>query len=311
MESSYPINTRSQRIIDSLKNCEVHICTWDRLGVKSSDSENYSIYRSPNVGYGNKVLKLAYLLRFALFFRRVLHERKPDIIIASHWDMLLIASLFKGKEKLVYDNLDIPEFKIGFIEKIIIFIEKLSLTRVDAILLASRFYAPLYKNYNSIVFENLPVTNCMGVEERKASTSVIKVGFVGSVRHYELLKNLILAVDNEMSIQLHIYGDGIANDKLKSFCKKLEVENVFFHGRFNYNEIGNIYKCIDVLWAAYPYKSRNVKYAISNKFHESIYYTIPCIFSEKTMLGDYVKLNCIGVTVDPYCQNSIKSGIDN
>jgi len=271
--------------------------------------DNYSIYNSPSVGYGNKALKLIYLIRYAIFFKRVLKKQKPDVIFASHWDMLVISALLKGNEKLVYDNVDIPEFRFNVIEKLIILFEYLSLKKVDMTLLASRFYLPLYENEKCIILENLPATKNNTLIQRGIDKKRVKVGFVGSVRHFELLKNLILAVNQGDNLELHVYGGGIANSKLKDYCNLNAFHNVFFHGSFDYKEINNIYTEIDILWAAYPYKSRNVKYAISNKFYESIYYTIPCLFSIKTKLGEYVQSKNIGVTVDPYCVDTIKDSI--
>lgn len=308
LESSYPINSRSQRIIDSLDNYDVHVCTWDRANDRKNNTPGYSIYSSPNVGYGNKFTKALYLVKYANYFRQVIKKYNPDVIFASHWDMLFIAVLFKGHRKLIYDNIDIPEFKVKFVEKIIVELERLSLYRTDVMLLASRFYKNLYKK-KPVILENLPAVKDTSVIDRVIENRTVKIGFVGSVRHFELLKNLILSVSSDSSLELHIYGDGIANEKLKEFCKTNEFENVHFHGAFKYNEISNIYSEIDILWAAYPYKSRNVKYAISNKFYESIHYKIPCLFSTKTMLGEYVKDENIGVTVDPYNVENIRSSI--
>lgn len=43
-----------------------------------------------------------------------------------------------------------------------------------------------------------------------------------------------------------------------------------------------------------------MKYAISNKFHESIVYQKPCIYADNTKLGDLVASKRIGLIIDPY-----------
>lgn len=310
LESSYPINTRSQRIIDSLTDYDVHVCTWDRAGDLDDSVNKYSVFSSPNVGYGNRLGKLTALFKYALFYKKVSKSFKPDIIISSHWDMLIISALFKNRSKLIYDNVDIPEFSISVVEKLIVFLEKLALKRVNCTLLASRFYEPLYPKNNNVILENLPLAIDGFKSCKKAlSNNQIRLGFVGSVRHYDLLRNLIISAQDIGNVELHIYGTGIVEDKLKSFCQKKHITSVIFHGRFQYDEIKSIYSKLDILWAAYPYKSRNVKYAISNKFYESIYYSIPCLFSENTMLGEYVVSNNLGVSVNPYSVISIKEGV--
>ena len=309
LESSFPINTRSQKIINSLSEYDVHVCTWDRLGTSPNKINNYHIYISSNTGYGNKFKKFISIFNYTLFFIKVLKTVKPKIIICSHWDMLFISSLFKKNCILIYDNLDIPEFKIKVIEKIIIYLEKFFLKNVEISFLASRFYLPIYKNYNCVVLENLPTVVEYKTKSTPLSLDDIKIGFVGSVRHLELLKNLILAIQELPNLNLEIYGSGIVLDELISFYKTNNFKNVNFHGKFNYNEIQDIYKKIDILWAAYPFKSRNVKYAISNKYYESILFSIPCIFSSNTMLGKHVADKKIGVTVDPYSIINIKQCI--
>ena len=121
LESSYPINTRTQRIIDSLGDFKIHVCTWDRSSKKKEEMDGYSIFHTPSVGYGNRMLKLIYLVSYAFFIKGVIKREKPEIIIASHWDMLVISALLKRNEKLIYDNVDLPEFRLSIIEKLIIF----------------------------------------------------------------------------------------------------------------------------------------------------------------------------------------------
>ena len=85
--------------------------------------------------------------------------------------------------------------------------------------------------------------------------------------------------------------------------KENEYSNIYFHGRYNYENISEIYSTVDLIWAVYPNKDFNVKYAISNKFFESILYEKPCFFSIQTDLGDLVEKYEIGFTIDPYDPN--------
>ena len=100
--------------------------------------------------------------------------------------------------------------------------------------------------------------------------------------------------------ELHFYGNGPDEKKLEKYIQKKEYTNIYFYGRYNYENISEIYNSIDLIWAVYPNKDFNVKYAISNKFFESLLYEKPCFFSEKTDLGGLVEKNKIGFTIDPY-----------
>ena len=105
-----------------------------------------------------------------------------------------------------------------------------------------------------------------------------------------------------------MHGEGPDLQYLKN--KYSNHSNIIFTGKYNYNDISKFYVDSDFVWAAYPSKDYNVKYAISNKFHESIQYLTPCIYAEETMLGDYVKEKNIGLTVDPYNTYKISSLLD-
>ena len=71
--------------------------------------------------------------------------------------------------------------------------------------------------------------------------------------------------------------------------------------------MSRFYQQTDVVWAAYPNKDFNVKYAISNKFHESLTFGIPTVYADNTYLGDFVVENHIGLVADPYSMDSIKA----
>ena len=75
--------------------------------------------------------------------------------------------------------------------------------------------------------------------------------------------------------------------------------------------VGSDYDNVDVIWAVYPNKDFNVKYAISNKFFESIYLNIPGIYAKDTMLGDYVVKNNIGMVINPYDIQDIQQLLSN
>ena len=58
------------------------------------------------------------------------------------------------------------------------------------------------------------------------------------------------------------------------------------------------------------FKDYNVKFAISNKFFESILFEKPCFFAKNTQLGNLVHENGIGIVVDPYNIQEIKNIIN-
>ncbi|SDJ11344.1 Glycosyltransferase involved in cell wall bisynthesis [Halanaerobium congolense] len=317
IDNSYPINTRNQKIIKTLnKKFDVKFASWNRANsvIKKCDKNMY-IYNS-NEGYNNKVAKLIGMFKFFLYLNKVLNDFDPDYVIASHWDMLFLASILKNKNyKLIYDNLDIPTASSKLFLKSFKKIERISLKKTDAIIFASRFYKDLYSNYvgEKLVLENKPLeiikeTDNLNINNylSEIDSSKTKISFIGGIRYLSIMKNLVLASKyNNSNIELLFFGGGKDEGKLKKYCTDQNIKNVHFFGTYEYKNIGQFYKLSDVIWAAYPYKDYNVKYAISNKFFETLIFNKPCIYSENTKLGSYVKKINIGLTVDPYSIDEI------
>jgi glycosyltransferase involved in cell wall biosynthesis len=183
----------------------------------------------------------------------------------------------------------------------------LLLTKTDVIIFASKFFPQCYEffNKNKYVIENRPSKNIMDEKPTvyRHDTDRLKISFIGGLRYFDVMKNLILAV-KDMSVDLLFFGDGPDHGKLKDFATG--YSNVYFWGRYDYGDIGSIYKLSDIIWAVYPNKSSNVKYAISNKFFESIIFSKPAIYADRTFLGEYVAQNKIGFEIDPYNVDKIR-----
>lgn len=309
IDSTYPINTRTKKIFDSLISVfgdeNVFVIAWNRDERDVLDNEKYFIFKR-NVAYGNKIKKLCYLLSFKTFIYRIVKKNDFDVIIASHWETLFLASLLKKNfSMLVYENLDIPTSSNGIVLWILQKLERYALKRTDAIIFASRFFVPLYDFFKKekILLENKPDTEIL-LQEKKMSKK-LNIVFLGVIRYLDILKNLMNAVTGMSDVDLYIWGDGPDFNDVSLFAKN--KTNIFVKGRYDNSQLQDIYSTADLVWAVYPNRDYNVKYAISNKFHESISLGKPCVFAENTKLGDFVNSNGIGFIVDPYSIEGIRN----
>jgi glycosyltransferase involved in cell wall biosynthesis len=191
--------------------------------------------------------------------------------------------------------------------KVLQAIERFLLKKVDIIIHASRFFKGLYNNYYGIqiILENKPVFPNNNLIRNKSDRFVIS--FIGSVRYFEILKNLIDAIQEFDNIDLYIHGEGIDSERVEKYSR--DKKNVYITGRYNHKEISGLYLSSDVVWAVYPSNDFNVKFAISNKFHESLLFETPCIYASGTMLGEFVKKENLGLIVDPYSVKDIKMSL--
>lgn len=314
IDSSYPINTRNKRLIVSLKrylqNASIEYIAWNRDGREIAYSDTEMCIYDVNSAYGNLLSKLFHLIGYYYFLRKNNNLKRPDVIIASHWDMLFLSSLLKKKgQVLIYEDLDIPTAKKNYLLKLLQRVEAKALKKTDAIIFASRFFKPLYNSIftgNKFILENKPmqISQCAAGSRQG---NKFNIAYIGLVRYADILKNLIDAVQNNESVSLFFHGEGQDLEQLKKYAAK--SSNIFFTGRYEAEQLPQLYANADVVWAAYPNKDYNVKFAISNKFHESIAYHIPCIYAENTLLGDLVIEKNLGYIVNPYSTADIKDCI--
>jgi len=311
IDCSLPINSRNQKIIDTIKlnnpNAEIHVITWSREGESIEPNQYLHVYNRV-APYADVKAKLQGILGFKKYIGESLEQINPEVIIASHWSNLVLVSGFKKKNQiLIYENLDIPTGG-SLIRAASCYLERRSLKKVDLIIHASRFFKPLYKqNIAQVILENKPLFS----PDKKTTPlgNPLKIAFIGSIRYKDILMNLVDAVKDCEKYELYFHGSGEDLLAMKEYC--INCKNVFFTGPYKHSEVINLYHNSDIIWAGYPNKDYNVVYAISNKFHESIYTGVPCIFSSDTELATFVKEENIGFVVDPYNPKEIKRLLDN
>ena len=308
LDTSYPICSRNIKIVDSimkeLPKAEIHQVGWNRVGRPINDN-NPLLHVYPKLSsLGKPWAKARDLWGYRNFACSIIKEVNPDIVIASHWDtLILVPHLDRKRQKLIYENLDIPTGRFRIFIK---FLERVALRHTDLIIHASRFFKNLYpQTIDQIVLENKPSFRIERTNDNPIIHQPLRIAYIGSIRYKEILFNLIDAVKNDTRFHLALHGRGPELEDVRTYATG--IENLEMTGNFDYKDLVCKYTDADVIWAVYPSKDFNVKYAISNKFHESIYLRIPCVFAEETMLGQYVQHNNIGLVVDPYNSNEIKS----
>lgn len=307
IDTSIPLNTRNGKYIESIKqflpDAELKVITWKRDNHSMIIPAFYEVY-CQHAEYGNWWKKFLKLFGYAKFVKEKLNSYLPDVIIASHWESLLITPRhLPNKPIVIYENLDVPTGNI-VLRKVVRFFELRRLKTVDLIVHASRFFQELYPiPIPQVVLENKSKFRFNEVKHELHNPFVIS--YIGTVRHHKILDNLLSVSSKYSNLNIKIYGAGHALPYLKR--KYSDISNIFFYGEYSFSEIPELYAESDVVWAAYPNDNYNVIYAISNKFHESIMCGKPCIYASRTKLGEYVKEKDIGFIVNPYSREDINN----
>lgn len=309
IDDCYPINTRNRKILSSLaehygEQAELSVITWDRNNDYQETLAGYHVYNKVSA-YGNKTRKLLNLWGYRKFCHDTIRRLTPDVVIASHWNNLLVVPRLDHKRQmLIYENLDVPTEAYIF-RKASSVLEHIKMRQADLTIHASRFFTELYSpKHRQIVLENKPIAHVEPSTGTYTLHSPIRIAFIGLLRYREILALLIDAVRGDSRFELFFHGDGHARQYLEEYATG--ASNIHFTGRYAFEDVGRLYQQTDVVWAAYPNKDFNVKYAISNKFHESLLYGKPTIYADKTRLGDFVVKQQIGMAADPYSKQAIR-----
>ncbi|MEM7432251.1 MAG: hypothetical protein AAF351_10030 [Pseudomonadota bacterium] len=299
VERYYPIDTRSSRIVETLRNSglfDVYVCAWNRGEDKLEFPDNYRVLHTP-MGYKRLVRKTLGLPKYRRFVKQTIQSLEPDVIGCSFWDMAaIVASIPNLPSRNVYDVIDLPGGSLPMF-RFARFIERVSIRRFDQVTLSSRFFNSFYRFLDTtpVLVENLPAfpPRISGADADPLESRPI--AFVGSVRHLETLRPVI-DYCAQTKRDFAVFGDGPDLPQLRNEYGSSPFVQAY--GGYTYDELPSIYGQISTVWAAYPTSEINVRYAISNKFFESIFFQIPGVFSSGTAIGEYVAENHLGYCVD-------------
>ena len=306
LSNSYPLHPRHIKVSKLLQpGEESYVCAWNRDAESHKSDSKFESTFDQKIGYGNKWKKLYNLLYFSGFFRTVCQKISPDFVVCRYWDMFFLACFFAPRNtKIIYDVCDMPS------NKLVKLLETKLLHRASKVIISSRFFEDFYNHDNVLLFENKPDLNMISDYsnsfEKGKLTNLLKIAFIGKIRYLSVMKNLVSAISRlQGKAILTFYGSGADEKSLIEYCKNLQITNVIFTGSYNYSEVKCFYLNNDLIWGAYDSNVLNVKYAISNKFFESLAFEKPCVFSLDTELGKLVNLEKIGFVVDEQSSESI------
>ncbi len=286
------------------------IILWDRRNTISQPKENWLVFKAKN--YKHKILKIIPFLKWRRF---VLRQLK-----AGNYDKLIVVTTIPGI--LLYDII-LKKYKGNFLfdyrdstyEKIPVYrfmVEKL-IDNSNITTFSSNAFFGLFKiklNGKVHVTHNISnIDNCVLKASDLTEKMSINIGFVGSVRYYEINKRLIEQFANSKKYKFSFIGKQHHGNTLVKFCIKNDIKNVEFKPEFYNEQKPEIYKDIDIINSVYGDRSSEVKLALPNKLYDCLIYKKPIIVSSNTYLAEVVNEYNLGKSVDLETDN-IKDIID-
>jgi len=233
-------------------------------------------------------------------------EKSFDVYMDS-LDILFICTLFSGKYDICYRleirDLNAIQLGRGVLSMFVRAIERNLIQRVSTLILTSEEYRRTYYHaiYNKRVeiVENWPNASDWQRFKKKPRGDTFVIGYIGQIRYMRCVYALVDAVNRLRNKGLNVIvkfaGGGELTDLQKHIGKKSGFEII---GSFNYSkDITDLYADVDLNFSVYDIRVKNVKYALPNKYYESILAHIPILVAEGTFLEHCVLNYKIGNAV--------------
>lgn len=297
---------------DSDKKFEV--IYWDRINKPDApDAWNTHVFNYESDLSKNKFSKLADFLRFRKFVKNILKRRKYKklIILTTLTGVSLVDELLKDYNgKYILDIRDYTFEKVPIYKSIV---SRLVKGSAFTVISSEGFKNFLPKSNKYVIAHNFSYYDLDAFStEKKASKSVthpLNLGFVGSIRHYNLDTEMIGIFNDDNKFHLTYHGDGPTYKKLKNYCYENNY-NVKFTGRFDIRQKYDLIEDIDIINAYYSEEKFANLYAISNKYYDALIYRKPILVNSNVFIGQKVKNNKLGFAID-IKEEDIKSKLYN
>ncbi|MBZ2174080.1 glycosyltransferase [Schnuerera sp. xch1] len=297
---------------------DVEILCWDRENeYKDKEIEvidGIKIKRFfPYAKYGTGFKQLKSFKRFISECKEYLKDKDYQFLHCHDLDGIITGYLAKkNNSKLIFDMHEFYEVngkkqKIRYIVRgIVNFFQNKS----DYIIHVNEMQKnPISeKNKKKLVYlPNYP-ENGNYISSERTKSDKLRISYIGAVRQYNELKNL-MDVCNEMNdVEVFIHGAGVAYKKLKDI--EDNYNNVYVTGRYDFTQSAKLYSETDVLYALYPTSSIQYRTSYPVKFFEAIITKTPIIVNKETVLEDFINKHNIGFAVDGSNIEEIKKTID-
>lgn len=256
------------------------------------------------------IIYLFWLLKFMFQVKKYLRNVDFEILHCHDIIMAFCACLFFKDKKIVFDMHEYYLNKNNKLSKWLIGkIVKFTQNKVKWIIYLNDFQLKdiSEKNKSKLVYlPNYPLEkDYLPIDKEKSEK--LRINYIGFLRDYEALKNLMKSAECDEKIHIGLYGSGDCYERL---LKENKYGNVTIYGKFNgVNDSNRIYRHTDILYCVYNPLVNNWKNAYPVKLYEGIVTRTPIIVAEGSKAGEFVVEYKIGETVKYGDCDSLKNAI--
>lgn len=285
---------------------DVEILCWDREGeYRDKEYENIDGIKVkrffPYSRYGTGLKQIKPFIQFIKECKEYLKDKDYQFLHCHDLDGIITGFFAKiNKAKIIFDMHEFYEVngkkqRFRYLIRILVnFFQNKS----DYIIYVNDFQTTTVspKNKNKLIYlpnypERYNYADC-----EKFKSDKLRISYIGSVRQYNELKNLMDACKGIEDVKIAIHGAGVAYKQLKEI--ESNYNNVTVTGKYNFRQSAKLYSECDILYAMYPTTSIQYLTSYPIKFFESIITKTPIIVNKGTVLETFVTEKDIGFSVD-------------
>lgn len=297
---------------------EVDILCWDRENEYSNRGEEtidgVKVIRFfPFAKYGSGFRQIFGFIKFMSEVNRYLKNKQFDYLHCHDLDGIVTGVLVnKKKSKLIFDMHEFYEVlnrnqKYRYlVREVVSFFQNKS----DWIIYVNKVQVGKIpdKNRSKLIFlPNYPDLNNYNLEP-KIPSETLRISYIGAVRQYTELKNLMDACNDLNEVHVSIHGMGVAYENLKKIVDN--YKNVTLSGVYDYKQSSKFYSNADLLYCVYPMNIIQNKLSYPVKFYEAILTNTPVIISKGSVLEEFLNEYDIGFVVDGSDSRNIRKTIN-
>ena len=262
---------------------------WNRKGITESMEgiDNFFVYNRELDDGDNKLAKLPAMIGYRNFVTRIIKTEKYDVLIVLTSLLAVLLSNFvlkKYKQKYIFDIRDYSYEHFKSYKNIM----KRLLSGSCLNVISSPGFLKFLPDCDCVVCHNTSFKS-VGEFEFKKTQSQINIAFIGVIRYADECEKFLYNIKNDDRITFSFYGEGMDEKRIKEFCLRNEIRNVKFYGRYDPSQKMKIYNESDIIYNGYGNDSSSVKYALSNKFYDCLYFKKPIIVNANTIIEEYTK----------------------
>lgn len=110
----------------------------------------------------------------------------------------------------------------------------------------------------------------------------LTIGYVGTIAYPKKCKSLIDFIAKDERFRFEFFGNENGDMPVSAYVKELGCDRINCHGAYAPNEKAGIIEGVDLLFNVYGNESMIVKYALSNKLYDAMYFKKPLLVSPDT-----------------------------